>query len=79
MAKRIVACTISTEAMLGSTCSIVMRHGPLPQARDARMKSREPMALAEARVTRAKVRAVALAVVEGIGAGAALVSLARVP
>ena len=36
-------------------------------------------ALSGQRVTRAKVRAVALAVVEGIGDGAALVSLARVP
>lgn len=36
-------------------------------------------ALSGQRVTRAKVRAVALAVVEGIGSGAALVSLARLP
>ena len=30
-----VACTISTDSMLGSTWSSVMRHGPLPQARAA--------------------------------------------
>ena len=50
-----VACTISTERMLGSTCSSVMRQGPLPQARAARMYSRAHTALADARVTRANV------------------------
>ena len=55
MANCTVACTISTDAMLGSTCSSVMRTLPLPHARAARMKSRDHTALAEARVTRAKV------------------------
>ena len=55
MAKRIVACTMSTEAMLGSTCSSVMRHGPLPQARAASVYSRDQTWLALPRVMRAKV------------------------
>ncbi len=41
--------------MLGSTCSSVMRQGPLPHARAASTYSRAQTALAEARATRAKV------------------------
>ena len=55
MAKRMVACTISTDRMLGSTCSIVMLNEPLPQARAASTNSRDQTALADARVMRAKV------------------------
>ena len=53
IAKRIVACTMITEAMFGSTCSIVMRHAPLPQARAASTNSRVQMLLADARAMRA--------------------------
>jgi hypothetical protein len=55
MAKRMVPCTISTDRMLGSTCSTVMLKAPLPQARAASTNSRDQIALAEARVMRAKV------------------------
>ena len=55
MANWMVACTIRTDRILGSTCSNVMRPLPLPQARAAKMYSRDHTALAEARVTRAKV------------------------
>src|SRR3989344_546950 len=55
MANWMVACTMSTDRMLGSTCSSVMRKLPLPQARDAKMYSRDHTALADARVTRANV------------------------
>ena len=50
-----VACTMSTPMMLGSTCWKVMLKRFLPQARAAVMYSRVQMALAEARVMRAKV------------------------
>ena len=43
-----VACTISTLAMFGSTWSTVMRHGPAPAARAASTYSRAHTALAEA-------------------------------
>ena len=55
IANRIVTCTVSTDMMLGSTWSKVMRHGPLPQARAASTNSRAHKALADARVMRAKV------------------------
>ena len=55
MAKRMVACTINTDRILGSTCSIVMLNDPLPQARAASTNSRDHTALADARVMRAKV------------------------
>ena len=54
MANEIVACTISTLAMLGSTWSSVMRSGPLPAARAASTYSRDQTAFAAPRVMRAK-------------------------
>ena len=55
MAKRMVVCTISTDEIFGSTWRRVICNGPSPQARAASTNSRDQTALADARVTRAKL------------------------
>ena len=54
VANEMLACTIRGLAMLGSTWSTVMRHGPLPAARAAVTYSRAHTALALPRAMRAK-------------------------